>query len=290
MRWPENLKLSGKLMLPVILGAIGILGISMALMLFIQGRNTRRAGLRTAESVSHQITTLRTFYTAEVVPRAQKAGLRISHDFARREDTLPLPATFTRVIGEEIAAVHPGMNIRLYSDFPFPHRTASDTKLDDFEREALEKLRKEPQTAVAQLENVQGRLSMRYAIADLMCPACVNCHNTHPESPKTDWKIGDVRGVVEVTVPVDEAEAGTILLGMVIIAGMIIVIGIIVVLFGRTVLKPIKVLQDAAQKVGNGDLTVEIAVGAEDEIGDLAEAFRTMTQGLRSHLAPCKRR
>ena len=48
MRWPENLKLSGKLMLPVILGAIGILGISMALMLFIQGRNTR-SGERDSE-------------------------------------------------------------------------------------------------------------------------------------------------------------------------------------------------------------------------------------------------
>ena len=33
-----------------------------------------------------------------------------------------------------------------------------------------------------------------------MGAACVNCHNTHPESPKRDWKVGDVRGIQEVTI------------------------------------------------------------------------------------------
>jgi class 3 adenylate cyclase len=28
----------------------------------------------------------------------------------------------------------------------------------------------------------------------------VNCHNAHPESPKHDWKVGDVRGIQEVTI------------------------------------------------------------------------------------------
>ena len=33
-----------------------------------------------------------------------------------------------------------------------------------------------------------------------MGPACVSCHNTHPESPKRDWSVGDVRGIQEVIV------------------------------------------------------------------------------------------
>jgi class 3 adenylate cyclase len=33
-----------------------------------------------------------------------------------------------------------------------------------------------------------------------MGPACVSCHNSHPESPKKDWKVGDVRGIQEVTI------------------------------------------------------------------------------------------
>src|ERR1700761_2103093 len=34
----------------------------------------------------------------------------------------------------------------------------------------------------------------------MMESACVNCHNSHPESPKRDWKVGDVRGIQEVAI------------------------------------------------------------------------------------------
>ena len=34
----------------------------------------------------------------------------------------------------------------------------------------------------------------------IMGPACVSCHNIHPESPKRDWKVGDVRGIQEVSI------------------------------------------------------------------------------------------
>jgi adenylate cyclase len=30
--------------------------------------------------------------------------------------------------------------------------------------------------------------------------ACVTCHNMHPDSPKRDWKVGDVRGIEEFTI------------------------------------------------------------------------------------------
>ena len=33
-----------------------------------------------------------------------------------------------------------------------------------------------------------------------MGAACVSCHNSHPESPKRDWKVGDVRGIQEITI------------------------------------------------------------------------------------------
>jgi predicted signal transduction protein with EAL and GGDEF domain len=34
---------------------------------------------------------------------------------------------------------------------------------------------------------------------------CVNCHNNHPESPKSDWKVGDLRGILEVIIPIQSA-------------------------------------------------------------------------------------
>src|SRR4026208_2592707 len=45
---------------------------------------------------------------------------------------------------------------------------------------------------------------VRVAIADRMVNAsCVNCHNSHPDSPKKDWKLHDVRGVLEVEASID---------------------------------------------------------------------------------------
>src|SRR6185437_3026887 len=34
----------------------------------------------------------------------------------------------------------------------------------------------------------------------IMGQACVNCHNAHPDSPKRDWKVGDVRGIQELSI------------------------------------------------------------------------------------------
>lgn len=39
-----------------------------------------------------------------------------------------------------------------------------------------------------------------------MRPECVTCHNTHPQSPKTDWQVGDLRGVLEITLPLSTFE------------------------------------------------------------------------------------
>ena len=33
-----------------------------------------------------------------------------------------------------------------------------------------------------------------------MGAACVACHNSHPESPKRDWQVGDVRGIQEIAI------------------------------------------------------------------------------------------
>jgi PAS domain S-box-containing protein len=36
-----------------------------------------------------------------------------------------------------------------------------------------------------------------------MKTSCVSCHNSHPDSPKKDWKEGDLRGVLEFIRPID---------------------------------------------------------------------------------------
>ncbi len=67
-------------------------------------------------------------------------------------------------------------------------------------------MRQNPEVPFYRMEEYEGRLSLRYATADLMRPECVSCHNTHPDTPKKGWKTGDVRGVLEVIRPVESVS------------------------------------------------------------------------------------
>src|SRR5688572_14854424 len=97
---------------------------------------------------------------------------------------------------------------RLYSDYPFHWRQHGGPQ-DVFERQALRYLRQHPDQAFTRFEYFKGRPSLRYAKADLMRASCIDCHNTHPDSPKTTWQEGEVRGVLEVILPLDAAVAQT---------------------------------------------------------------------------------
>jgi hypothetical protein len=97
--------------------------------------------------------------------------------------------------------------VRQYSDFPFPWRTDGGPR-DDFEREALRRLRQSKgRVTVHQFTEVGGQAVVRYAQARVMERSCVECHSTHDQSPRKDWQVGDVRGVLEIIRPLDRDEA-----------------------------------------------------------------------------------
>jgi len=50
------------------------------------------------------------------------------------------------------------------------------------------------------------------------------------------------------------------------------------------VLNPLEIIGDTAQKIGQGDLSVNASVGSKDEIGILAQRMNEMIQGLRERL------
>ena len=74
---------------------------------------------------------------------------------------------------------------------------------------ALEKLRQDPSEPIMEFTVYKSIPSLRYATPLMMKQECVKCHNTHPGSPKKDWQVGDVRGVVEIIRPLDRDAART---------------------------------------------------------------------------------
>jgi hypothetical protein len=142
-----------------------------------------------------------------VVARVREHGIDVTHDYQGKPKAIPLPATMSVELGKRIAGRGAGMQVRLYSDYPFIFRTGGGPK-DDFEREALAQLRRQPDRPFYRFEDYNGRPSLRYATASRMRASCIDCHNSHPDSPKRDWKEGDVRGAFEVIFPVNDPDIG----------------------------------------------------------------------------------
>jgi PAS domain S-box-containing protein len=161
----------------------------------------RQYATESAETHAASVTHFRNFYAQELVPRAMKGGMEITHDYQSRDNTLPLPATLTIDLGHYLSKVDGGTQVRLYSDQPFPWRVA-ERSLDDFQKQALAHLQQHPDTPFVREELQNGSRVLRFAQADRMLASCVSCHNQYPGSPKTDWKVGDVRGALEVVLPV----------------------------------------------------------------------------------------
>ena len=221
--------LKGKAIIPILLSAILLVGICEAYLFYVKKHNTELVGLTIAQARAAQITNVRQYYTNSVVKKARETGIEVAYDFENKKKAIPLPATLVKALGEEIAKHAPGTKLRLYSRYPFPFRKATE-KYDAIETEALTRLERDPQTPVWWYEPFNGRYSIRYFKADIMGPVCVSCHNSHPESPKTDWKTGDVRGVIEVIAPIDEVDQrlqGSIInLGFIVAAGALGVVGV----------------------------------------------------------------
>ena len=249
----------GRVTLPILLCALLVVTICALVLFSIKAHNVEQVGLDKAKALADQVKTLRSFYASQVVTRAKQAGMAINYDWNQREGTLPLPATFTNVLGREIEKENPGTRIRLYSRYPFPHRKDTET-YDEFEQDALRALERQPHQPFYRFENLQNRLSVRYAIADVMEEACVVCHNAHPETPKRDWKVGDVRGVVEVISPVDDVEhdlqTGAIMLLGAISLGLLLV----VVISYFSIKKPIHSVVDVLSAT-----STQIAVAVEEQ-------------------------
>ena len=144
------------------------------------------------------------------VQRVEQAKFPVNKTVPPTPGTVPLsiPATFLHDVGEQLAQTsRTGVKVRQYSDYPFPWRTDGGPR-DEFEREALLRLRQSKgQETVHEFTEIDGQRVVRYAQARVMQRTCVECHNTHPQSPRKDWQVGDVRGVLEIIRPLDKDEA-----------------------------------------------------------------------------------
>ncbi|MDJ0737910.1 MAG: adenylate/guanylate cyclase domain-containing protein [Nostocaceae cyanobacterium] len=144
-------------------------------------------------------------YSTTAADRIKKIpGVNFTNNYLVEDKAVPNPATYAIELGQTISQKQGGMSVRIYSDYPFPWRKAEGGVKNEFEQEALNYFRKHPeQTTFYRLEKSQNHNLWRYGQAIIMERSCVACHNTLPDSPKKDWRVGEVRGVLAITQSLD---------------------------------------------------------------------------------------
>ena len=112
--------------------------------------------------------------------------------------------------------------------------------------------------------------------------ACFRCHS--PDAP--------MRGAVAVVLDTGaEARRRQDLVAHSTWYGVFLVLIVLCVLYlglRMTVLRPVRMLERAAERVGRGELDARVHLNSRDEIGRLSRRFNDMTQGLQERLTLSK--
>lgn len=184
--------------------ALGVIAFAIMLVLvsvwFAEGAESN-ALVRAARSYSVAINSFRDFYATNIVAplKESDSDIDITHDYHDRLGAIPLPATLTMDLVEYMNQGSSELEVAMVSDMPFPWR--SERRLTAFQQEALEVLRTQPVTEYYRMATTESGRYLQYAMPIRLVDSCVECHNTHEETPKSDWQVGDIRGIQMVRIP-----------------------------------------------------------------------------------------
>jgi hypothetical protein len=242
LRWCRRYPLAVSLFLAVLVGSLaGLWYLSSLSEHFV-----RQTALESARLESKMLDEVWRFYSDEIADIDLKStNVTITENYKHVHPALPLPATFAIDLGERISRRNPGMEVRVYSRYPWPERKDGGPQSPlDVEAltwlEANARPRDFPSAEYTRFVSENGRRKLLFYTARHMETSCLSCHN-HPDSrsPKRDWKEGDVVGVLKIVRPldreIDSTQAGLrgafLLMGVV--SSSLLVLSLAVVMLTR---------------------------------------------------------
>jgi adenylate cyclase len=139
---------------------------------------------------------VRELYVTEIVGAGKRVGLRFDEKWEQLKfDAGPLPALFLRLTSKSLARSPVRLGLFLGSDNPI----SKSNQFSGPQAEAFQEMQRDGQPRSFFMNDVKLYTAMfpDFAVA----PACVDCHNQHRDSPKTNWRLGDLMGATTWTLP-----------------------------------------------------------------------------------------
>ena len=132
---------------------------------------------------------IRAMYTREIVGEGTKQGLAFREDW-KKDGVLagPLPALLLRETSNRLQMQVPELGLFLGSDFPL----VKENLFKGEQAARYQEVKRTLQPAIF-FDQAQGRMTAMFPDR-AAAPACVSCHNEHPNSPKKDWVLNEAMG------------------------------------------------------------------------------------------------
>ncbi len=174
----------------------------------------------------------------------------------------------------------------------------SDNEPDSYEAEVLRRLRDREMTEFWDIDETTNKL--RYFRPIELTQECMRCHGDPNKSFEywgttdgTDitgtkmegWKVGEIHGAFEVMMPMEPVYATVSkkarIIGLIAFLTLVI-LGLVAWSIARLVSRPIQKLEEGTRRVAEGDLSVQVMLEVEDEIGALSQSFNVMVHDIRT--------
>jgi serine/threonine protein kinase len=212
-RWCRSYPLAASLLIVAPLVSIG----GFTYLSWLSTHFVQSTALESTRMEADMLEDINEFYSESVVGRLDRDVVPVTHRYSDHPNSLPLPFTFMIDAGKKITEDQSGMQVKIYSEFPWRERNET---YDGFELRASDALScrsyqstsgsvdgcrlvgaSAKERSYHEFDEIDGKPVLRYARAQVMQQSCVNCHNQHPDSPRRDWKVGEVGGMLSITRP-----------------------------------------------------------------------------------------
>lgn len=179
--------------------------LALAVVLAASATGLRAAGLEpkdVADMLHAVMDSDRTIYTRMIVQRlVNEHKLIKASEFYDDDKAAPLPAQMFRFGAEMVADKTDLFSYSLLSLWPINKQNAPRTEA---EKKGLALVAENKGKNFYTEEKLGGQTYFTAVYADVaVSPACSSCHNSHKDSPRTDFKVGDVLGGVVIRIPID---------------------------------------------------------------------------------------
>ncbi|MBF2065708.1 MAG: DUF3365 domain-containing protein [Calothrix sp. C42_A2020_038] len=238
----------------------------------------------------------------------QYTSTQVNPELVDKLETKFLPQSVPGYSAREVFEILRGR--QNYRDFFYKEATLNPTNLrdkaDSFESDIINQFRSNNNLKqLSGFRAISGR-EIYYVARPLAVsePSCLQCHSSPDIAPKSmidrygsangfNWQLNEIIGAQVISVPaskvIDKANKSSFaIIGLV--SGMFVMVILLVNMFlNRQVIHPLKRITRIAEEVSTGHMNVEFEQLSNDEIGNLAKAFKRMQLSLEMAMRRLKK-